>query len=252
VTSVAVDRDLWIKTYHPATAGAVQLICFPHAGGSANYFYRLSELLAPNVAVSAVQYPGRQNRQNEPRIESIEEMAAAVAGALTGTLQQPYAFFGHSMGAVVAYETARLLHRDAVPGPAHLIASGRRAPSRLRPSENIHLRPDDGVINEIRKLGGTPDVLLDDPDFRELVLGPTRSDYRAIETYVSEPGFQLDCPVTVLIGDRDSHTTSDEAEAWAEHSAAACDVHVFPGGHFFVNEQRAGVADVIRDTLARL
>ena len=134
MTSIAAERDLWIRTFHPAVAGAVQLICFPHAGGSASSYYRLSELLAPDVAVSAVQYPGRQNRQNEPCIESIEEMAAAVARALTGTLQQPYAFFGHSMGAVVAYETARLLHRDAVPGPAHFIASGRRAPSRLRPT----------------------------------------------------------------------------------------------------------------------
>ena len=247
--SAALDHDLWIRSYHRAEDGAVRLFCFPHAGGSASYFRLLSERLAPDVAVLAVQYPGRQDRRTEPCPESIEALAQSVAEVLGDLLERPYAFFGHSMGAVVAYETARLLRWSAAPEPVRFIASGRRSPTRFRPSENVHLRSDDGVIEAIRVLGGTPDELLLDPEFRQLALGPTRSDYRAVETYAPALGFRLRCPVTVLTGDRDPHTTAEEAAAWAEVAAGDCDVRVFPGGHFFLDEQRGAVAAAVRAAL---
>lgn len=249
MTISAVDDGRWIRSYHQG--GGVRLFCFPHAGGSASYFHRLSALLAPDVEVLAVQYPGRQDRRDEPCLESIGAMAAAVHGVLAGRLDRPYAFFGHSMGAVVAYETARLAHRSGLPGPERFVASGRRAPSRFLQG-TVHLRDDDGVIEEIRSLGGTDERLLLDPDIRDMMIGPTRSDYKAVETYRCAPGFRLDCPVTVLIGDQDSHTTAEEAQAWEEHTTRGCDVRVFRGGHFFLDEQRSEVAAVLREAVAGL
>lgn len=245
-----LDPDLWIRRYQPSAVGSPRLICFPHAGGSASAFVKLAALLAPDVEVLAVQYPGRQDRRNEPCAGTVEDLAASIAATSDAWSTGTYAFFGHSMGAVVAYEVARRLSRDDRPGPVRMFASGRRAPSRLRP-ETVHQRDDAGLLAEMRLLGGTDERLLADPEILALALGPTRSDYRAIETYRNEPGFSLSCPVTVLAGTDDPHTTLDEASAWSEHTAADCEVRVFTGGHFFVDERRTEVADAIRTALGR-
>src|SRR5215471_3421821 len=147
MTSATADRDTWLRRYHPCDDGGPQLVCFPHAGGSASYFFPLSALLAPDVEVLAAQYPGRQDRRHEPGVESIDALAASLAPLLNRPRERPYAFFGHSMGAVVAYEVCRRMSASGVPGPDLLIASGRRAPSRYRPSD-VHRRSDEGLLDE--------------------------------------------------------------------------------------------------------
>ncbi len=248
MTTSALDQNLWVRRYHPTADGSPRLVCFPHAGGSASFFFKLSALLSPGIEVLAVQYPGRQDRRNEPFLESIDSMAASIAGASAGWRTRPYAFLGHSMGAVVAYEVARRLDRESAPGPVRLIASGRRAPSRFRHGD-VHLRDDEGLLDELRELGGTDERLLADPDIREMTIGPTRSDYRAIETYRHPAGAPLSCPVTVLTGTADPHTTVDEASAWSEHTTGTCELLTFPGGHFFLDERRDEVAQAIRTAL---
>lgn len=243
-----LDHDPWVRRYHPSDRGGPRLVCFPHAGGSATAFHKLSALLAPGIEVLAVQYPGRQDRRSEPGAETIDDLAAAFTAASTAWRDRPYAFFGHSMGAVVAYEVARRLSKEGGPQPVRLFASGRRAPSRFRPG-TVHLRDDAGVLDELRMLGGTDERMLADPEIVQMALGPTRSDYKAIETYREEPGFRLSCPVTVLAGTDDPHTTLDEAAAWSDHTEAACELLTFRGGHFFVDERRAEVAEAIRTAL---
>jgi surfactin synthase thioesterase subunit len=248
MTTSALDQDLWIRRYHPSAPDAPRLICFPHAGGSATSFFRLSALLTPGIEVLAVQYPGRQDRRGETCAETIGELATAFIAASAAWRSERYTFLGHSMGAIVAYEVARRLDERALPGPVRLIASGRRAPSRFRPGD-VHLRDDEGLLDELRELGGTDERLLADPEIRQLTIGPTRSDYKAVETYQDTPGFRLSCPVTVLAGTEDPHTTLDEAAAWADHTNAGCEVLTFPGGHFFLDERRVEVAAAIRRVL---
>ena len=242
-----IDRAAWIRRF-TAGPGETRLVCFPHAGGSASYFFWLTGLLEPRIETLAVQYPGRQDRRREPYAGSIGEMAANVAAALEDWDDLPYAFFGHSMGAVVAYETTRLLQRSGRPGPVRLFASGRRAPSAYRPGD-VHTRDDEGLIAELRLLGGTDETFLRDPEIRAAALGPTRSDYQAVETYRHEPGEEPACPVTVLAGDEDPHTTLTEAQAWRRHTAGQFELRVFAGGHFFLDQHRVEVADTIRTQL---
>jgi surfactin synthase thioesterase subunit len=249
MSTSALDQDLWVRRYHPSADGSPRLVCFPHAGGSASFFFKLSALLSPGIEVLAVQYPGRQDRRREPCLETIDGLAESIAEASAGWRTRPYAFLGHSMGAVVAYEVSRRLTRDSAPSPVRLIASGRRAPSRFRHGD-VHLRDDEGLLDELRALGGTDERLLADPEIREMTIGPTRSDYRAIETYRNTPGFALSCPVTVLTGTDDPHTTLDEASAWSEHTTGTCELLTFPGGHFFLDERRNEVADAIRAALS--
>jgi surfactin synthase thioesterase subunit len=235
-----IEWETWVRRLGPAgpATAEVDLICLPHAGGSASYFFGLATAMPPSVAVYAVQYPGRQDRRAEGAVEDINELADHVAAAVTALVERTdrrFALLGHSMGAVLGYEVASRLEASGGPVPEVLFASGRRAPSRPRADvAPVHLRSDAGIVAEINTLNGTDPRLLADTDLLRMILPAIRSDYRAIETYRHRPGMRLRCPVTVFTGDADPHTTVEEAHAWREHTSGGCTVRVFPGGHFFL------------------
>ncbi|MGW7383057.1 thioesterase II family protein [Streptomyces sp. NPDC054794] len=236
----------WLRRLGPPLDAGAELICFPHAGGSAVAHRPLAAVLAGRVAVTGVQYPGRQDRIAEPVVTDLHALADAVAQQLAAAdAGIPRVFFGHSMGAIVAYETALRLG-DA--GPVHLIAAGRPAPSRIRDT-HAHLLSDDALLEQVVELGGTEVELLDHPELRELVLPVIRGDYRASETYRQREGQGLGCPVTVLVGDADPLTPLADARAWAPHTMGPCRVRVLPGDHFFVSGHWGTVADVARQAL---
>jgi surfactin synthase thioesterase subunit len=249
MTQLTTTQQAWIRRFHPAPGAAVRLVCFPHAGGSASFFVPVSARLAPAVDVFAVQYPGRQDRRAEPNIGSIAGLADEIHRALDGLLDGPTAFFGHSMGAVLAYEVA--LRRQAA-GRAPLLrlyASGRRAPSLYR-AEALHQRGEESIIAELRQLDGTGAGLLDDPDVLAMIMPAIRSDYRAIEMYRHTPGQALSCPVTAIIGDSDPRVSAAEAQPWAGHTTGPFDLRSFPGGHFYLVDQGPQVIELIRGDLA--
>ncbi|MGV9315474.1 thioesterase II family protein [Streptomyces sp. NPDC003691] len=226
--------DLWVRRYHPAPDARTRLLCLPHAGGSASYFFPVSRALSPKTDVIAIQYPGRQDRLAEPGIGTIEELADVVVQAVLPWTDRPLAVFGHSMGASLSYEVALRLEAAGVV-PTGVFVSGRRAPSRFR-AETVHQRDDDGLIAEIKALSGTNTSLLGDEEVLRMILPAIRNDYRAAETYNPGPGRELTCPVTALIGDSDPKSTIEEARAWEEHTKGAFDFRVFPGGHFYLND----------------
>ncbi|TYB44917.1 thioesterase II family protein [Actinomadura chibensis] len=236
--------DAWARAFHPAPDAAARLVCFPHAGGAASFYFPVSAALRPGTEVLAVQYPGRQDRRAEDPITDLQVLADRVFEALRPRLADRPAFFGHSMGAVVAFEVARRMEREDGVSPAVLVASGRRAPSRRR-AESVHLRDDDGIVRELKRLNGTGSVLLEDAELLRTFLPAVRGDYRAIETYECPPGPPLTCPITVFTGDDDPHVTLDEARAWRDHTTGAFDLQVFQGGHFYLTARP-------KETLARL
>ncbi|MGW9434797.1 thioesterase II family protein [Streptomyces sp. NPDC055607] len=245
----ATSGSRWIRRFGGAEQAPVRLLCFPHAGGAAGFFFPLSRTLAPEVEVTAVQYPGRQDRRGEPGIEEIGALARGAAQALAELDDgRPLALFGHSMGAVVAYETARILEHERGRPPVLLFASGRRAPCVHR-EEYTHLRDDEGLLDELRELGGTDAGLLADRDLMRLVLPAVRVDYRAIETYRHRPGAELSLPIAVLTGDRDPRVTTDEAAQWRRHTTGEYSLDVLPGGHFFLGEAAAEVERLVTGRL---
>jgi surfactin synthase thioesterase subunit len=244
----ATENSLWLRNYHPAPGHRARLVCFPHAGGSASYYFPVSAALAPEFDVLAVQYPGRQDRRTDPFIDNIDDLAEEIHRALAPSMEGPVAFFGHSMGAVLAYEVTRIFEeRDGI-SPVTVFASGRRAPSRTR-DENVHLRDDAGIVKEMRTLGGTDSRVLGDPELLDMVLPAIRNDYRAVERYRRSTDAKIDAPITILTADDDIRTTIDEARAWGEHTRGGSDLHVFSGGHFYLEQQAAGVIGVISETL---
>lgn len=239
----------WLRRFHRTEDAPVRVVCFPHAGGAAGFYWPLSKALSPRVETLAVQYPGRQDRRAESGFGDIDRLTDGILGALVPLLDgRPLALFGHSMGAVLAYEVARRLEHETRSAPAVLFASGRRAPCRHR-EETIHLQKDQALMQELRELGGTDPELLEDLDIMRMMLPAIRRDYQAIETYRHESGVELSCPITVLTGDEDPRTTIDEASDWKRHTTGDCTLEVFSGGHFFLTQH---TPDVVRLVTARL
>jgi pyochelin biosynthesis protein PchC len=249
MASSITSGSQWIRQFHRRPHHQYRLVCFPHAGGSASYYFPVSRMARPDIEVLALQYPGRQDRRHEKPVDDVGELADGVSGALLNWLDHPFAFFGHSMGAIVAFEVARRLQRMGHAPPVILFASARRAPSRHR-HEDVHLRDDAGLIAELRRLGGTDPRVLADAELLATILPMTRSDYRAIETYRCLPGEPLSCPITVLVGDRDPQVTIAEASAWADQTTDRFELKVLPGGHFYLEQQAAAVMDIIHSAIA--
>jgi pyochelin biosynthesis protein PchC len=245
-----VTQDPWIRRYHEAPDSEVRLVCFPHVGGSASFYFPLSAKLSPAVEVVAIQYPGRLDRLAEANIDNLPELADAIFPILHPMADRPLALFGHSMGAALAYEVALRLEGHSSP-PVRLFVSGRRAPSRYR-DEMVHQRDDQGIVAELRRLSGTDLSLLDDPATLKMILPSIRSDYKATETYRHTPGRSVTCPIVVLVGDGDSKVTMDEAKAWAEHGTGPFDLRTFPGGHFYLVDQNEALARMLTDDLTTL
>ncbi|WP_328869742.1 alpha/beta fold hydrolase [Streptomyces sp. NBC_00287] len=241
--------DTWFRRYEPGSPGAVKLVALPHAGGSAPYFVPLARALAPELDVLCVQYPGRQERYREPVPTELRELADQVYKALVSVPVGPVVLFGHSMGAVLAYEIARRLEESGGGELLGVIASGRRAPHRYR-EETVHLRDDDGIIAEIRQLSGTDPGALADEDLLRMVMPALRADYRAVETYRTTPGAApLSAPVTVLTGESDPRVSADDARAWEELTSGTFRLRSFPGGHFYLNGRPAEVTAAIRESV---
>lgn len=148
----------WLRRFHPQDPAqrlgseAPRLICFPHAGGAASAFLPLARALAPAVEVLAAQYPGRQDRRSEQPVDDMGRLADALTEQVRSRVTGPYVLFGHSMGAVAAYEVARRLAERSLPGPEALILSGRGAPT-ARPARYDSLRTDEDILRVVRLLG---------------------------------------------------------------------------------------------------
>lgn len=240
----------WLRRFHPRPG--TRLVCFPHAGGAASFFFPLSQRLTA-ADVLAVQYPGRQDRRNEALITDIAELADRIVAVLHAEAArggEPPVLFGHSMGAIVAFEVARRLDRAGTP-PRALIASGSRAPSIPR-TEGVHLRDDDGILAAIKGLNGTDSALLGNDELIRMILPAVRGDYRAVETYRYEPGPPLSCPVVSFIGDADPMVSVADADAWREHTGAGFVQREFSGGHFYLAAQQTAVLEALTETLATL
>jgi pyochelin biosynthetic protein PchC len=239
----------WIRSYR-RVPGGVPLFCFPHAGGAASYFHPWSASLAPGIEVLAVQYPGREDRAVEPYLTNIADLADQIHAALGSWLPGTFAFFGHSMGAIIAFEVARRIGQgEAGRGPTHMFVSGRPGPPRHR-NRDLHRAGNPALIAELRSLGATDPRLLENSEVLELILPTMRADYTASETYRFEPGPPLSCDITAMIGDRDSLNTIEDATAWSAHTTGAFGLRVYPGGHFYLDDCRAQVLKVISSSLA--
>jgi pyochelin biosynthetic protein PchC len=238
-------RQGWLRTLAGPENPTVRLVCFPHSGGSATAFSNWAPAMPAGVELLGVQYPGRGDRFAEDLVDDVARMAERVVAELRGLPRGDLVLFGHSLGAVVAYECAVRL-RDAAVEPRRLCVSACLPPGRMTNRE-VHLKPDDEFWAEICALGGIDRRIAADAELRELFLPTLRSDLRAHATYrpVSGAG-PLTCPVSCYHGAGDPLVEEPALTGWAGLTTGAFTLRIRPGGHFHVATDVAGlVADVL-------
>ncbi|MFX0576369.1 thioesterase II family protein [Nocardia nepalensis] len=247
---VATD---WLRVLRAHPAPRHQLLCFPPGGGSVTAYRALAECFDDGIAVAAVQYPGRQDRLGEPALDDMDTLADRIVDEVLnqGPVQR-LSLFGHSMGATVAFETARRLERKGQTLTT-LFVSGRPAPTFVEEGR-LHLGSDDDLIGDLERLATDPAsvrILREEPGLAELVLPAVRSDYQTIETYRYLEGAPLSCDVSALVSTEDPTMSPEQAEQWREHTRGSFEHTVFPGGHFYLDDKVSEVADLIARTLRR-
>jgi len=225
-----------------------RLFCFHYAGSGASIFRSWTRWLPDQVELVAVQLPGRENRLDEPLLYSMDLVTTPLVDALPPLLDKPFAFFGHSTGALICFELARVLRRRGLPQPRLLIVSGQDAPP-VKPAVIRHVLPDPEFIDVLRGCNGTPDVVLKNPALLELLLPRIRADGAVYETYDYERQAPLDCRIVLFHGAEDGMVNSAELASWEVETRHSFQRYGFPGGHFFVHDEEETVAAYINQEL---
>lgn len=240
----------WILR-QPGTSKKFRLFCFSYAGGNAVSFMEWQSALHPDVTVCAVQLPGRGARFHETPYSRLQELIEALAREIGGMGDLPCAFFGHSLGGLLAFELARYHRRRGLMQPQHLFVSGCHAPRHRVASTGMHLLADDALIARLAEYRGTPSEILAHRELMELVLPTIRADFSLVENYRYERDpILLGMPVTVLAGKFDSIESADQVEGWQEETTGHCRVQWFDGDHFFLHPRQQDVIDCIHADLA--
>lgn len=254
MTTPLPDFDRWVLRPAPRTAPLLRLICVPYAGGGTAAFQGWSDLLPDTVEPWFLRLPGREARfREEPRTDVpvlVKEAASVLAPALDG----PYALFGHSLGALIAFELARELRRSHGKDPVHLAVSARSAPHLPLRHAVVHRLPDDLLLEALdQRFNAIPPAVRDDPQMRALYLPVLRADVTLLETYVHSPAPPLPCSITAYGGQDDPEFGPGELDGWQRHTASAFRLRMFAGGHFFLNPCRAElVTDLMGDLYAAM
>jgi len=226
--------DSWPLCLKRNAQASLRLFCFPYAGGRASLFRTWSDQLPTTVQVCPIQLPGRGSHTRQPPFTQISPLVEALAEALLPHLDQPFALFGHSMGAIISFELARQLRRERRPEPVHLFVSGARAPQVSDRDPPIYNLPDSELLEKLRRLNGTPQEVLEHPELVQLVLPILRADFEAIQTYAYAPGPPLGCPISAFGGVDDHEVSCEHLEAWREQTTAGFRLRMLPGDHFFL------------------
>jgi surfactin synthase thioesterase subunit len=217
---------------------ALRLFCFPYAGAGASAFNQWGEHLPAEVDVCALQLPGRENRLAEVPFTSLKPMVDELAQALLPYCDIPFAFYGHCMGGLIAFELARRWHAPGAGGPSHLFISGCRAAHLPDEEMNIHKLPEPQFVQRLREIEVVPDFVLADEEMRELFLPVLRADFAVYETYAYENGEPLRCPVSAFGGVDDPRVKREEVRQWSAHTESSFLYRMLPGSHLFIHSSR--------------
>jgi medium-chain acyl-[acyl-carrier-protein] hydrolase len=217
-----------------STRATIRLFCFPYAGGGASAFRSWPARLGSAVDVCAIELPGRETRLGEPFYTSFAQLVEAIDAALAPYLDKPFVFFGHSMGALLAFALARRLRARHAPAPAHLMVSGASAPHLPRSSRPRRLLSNDELLLELQRLDGTPQAVIQNRELMELLLPIIRADFSLDESLDYRPEPPLDVPLTAFGGWSDADVEPDRVAAWNVHSTRFV-LRMFDGNHFFIH-----------------
>jgi medium-chain acyl-[acyl-carrier-protein] hydrolase len=230
----------------------VRLLCLPHAGAGASTYRAWGAGLPAGITACPVQPPGREGRLWHPPYRHVTPMVADLATELRELLDSPYAIFGHSMGALVAFELAREFRRRGWPAPAHLFVAGRHAPQQPFTLTELRDIGTEDLTRLLGELGGTPPALLADPELLESIAPLLRADFSVNETYRYTEEPPLDVPITAFAATADPRATPAQLAAWRAQTSRGFATHLLPGGHFAVLQHASFVQARMAEAVAPL
>jgi medium-chain acyl-[acyl-carrier-protein] hydrolase len=250
------DPDRLAVISKPNPAARLRLFCFPFAGGSAAFFRSWADEFPPDLQLKtelcAIRFPGHEMRRSEALFTRLAPIVEALRPAVAAHASLPFAFFGHSMGALVSFELARDLRRRQMPGPVHLIVSGHRAPQLPDPHPALHRLPDVEFLAALRRYGGTPDAVLENSELIQLFMPVLRADFAVVETYAYKPELPLDCSISAFGGVEDPRVARDELAAWQEQTRDTFSLRMFPGDHFYLRALQTQFLQVLAQDLKQV
>lgn len=225
----------WHSCPKPNPRASLRLFCFPYAGATAHIFRHWPDGLPPTVEVCSIQLPGRGRRLREPPLTRLSSLVPNIAQELLPYLEKPFAVFGHSLGAAIAFELARYLRKAHTIQPSHLFVSGYRAPQILGTEPFTYDLPEAEFLEELRRLNGTPSKILEHPELMRLIIPILRADFEMSQTYVYSPEAPpLDCPITAFGGLQDENVSAEHLEGWRDQTTGRFSLQMLPGDHFFL------------------
>jgi medium-chain acyl-[acyl-carrier-protein] hydrolase len=240
----------WVICQQRRNSAALRLFCFPYAGGGASAYRTWNKELTSDIEVCWIQWPGRENRIRERPFETIDELVPALVNGLSEWLVPPFAFYGHSLGAKIAFETTRHLRRTGKVQPSHLFVGASQAPQLPWPHPPLHVLREDEFIKEVQKrYGGVPREVLQDAELRALLIPTLRADVRLIETYRYDPEPPLNCAITVFGGSDDNTVDRIGLDAWRHQTSQAFRLLMVAGDHFFLHSARQQLLNAIGGSL---
>ena len=245
-----VGASPWFVRHSAARSGGQRLFCCPYAGGSATMFRAWAERLPPTVEVIGVQAPGKGSRLLEPPYRNVHQLVDGLLDALTPLLnEKPFSFFGHSNGALVAFELSNMLQRHRLPMPRRLFLSASPAPWARVFDPPYSQMSDETFKAMLKDFNGTPSEILDDTDLFQLLLPGLRADFSMSEGYRYSHPRKLAVPVDIYHGEHDDIEPA-QIQAWSEHIAQPPRFEQIPGGHFFIHSHVEQLTDSVARRLA--
>lgn len=227
----------------------IKLFCFPYAGGTSAIYAKWRRYISKNINLCPIELAGRGQRYEAPLYNTLNEVIEDVYSIIKNDIDDNYAFFGHSMGCLVAYELAHKIRKLGKNSPYHIFFSGKSAPHSEKVSRNIYNLPDEEFKSEILSLGGTPKEILEQQELLDIFLPILRADFKVNDTYkYIEPDKKLDCNITVINGKEDDMSLSDIV-GWKQHTSGDCKIYMMDGGHFYLNDKYEDIIKIINHTL---
>lgn len=249
MTVSGLPVSAWLMRPRPQLKAVCRLFCFPYAGAGVAAYSGWADAFPNQIEVYLVALPGRENRLREAAYTHLPDLVSHMASGFPSVLDIPYAFFGHSMGALIAFELARALRLQARQSPKYVFVSGCRAPHLPAHARCLHTLPDPDLVQQLRIWQGTPDIVLDHPELMRLILPTLRADLTMYETYACVEADPLESEVIAFGGLDDLQVSRDELDGWQKHTKRPLKVAMFGGDHFFIHTHRTAVLRTIIDQL---